>query len=247
MVGAFFALDLGRFLTLAEIKRHQAELSALFDARPLLVVVSYFSVYVTVAALSLPGAALLTLLGGAIFGLGWGTLIVSFASSIGATLAFLASRFLLRDAVKARFAEKLEVVDRGVRKEGGYYLFTLRLVPVFPFFLVNLVMGLTSIPTRTFYWVSQAGMLLGTLVYVNVGTQLSKVESLKGVLDPVLIASFVLMITFSEFRRERIFAYLNPWDDKYAQGKAYQLTHSLIAFGRGEVRPGCRRSRARPR
>lgn len=138
----------------------------------------------------------MTLLGGAIFGLGWGTLIVSFASSIGATLAFLASRFLLRDAVKARFAEKLEVVDRGVRKEGGYYLFTLRLVPVFPFFLVNLVMGLTSIPTRTFYWVSQAGMLLGTLVYVNVGTQLSKVESLKGVLDPVLIASFVLLGVF---------------------------------------------------
>ncbi|MEZ5660250.1 MAG: FAD-dependent oxidoreductase [Burkholderiaceae bacterium] len=153
----------------------------------------FFGVYVAVTALSLPGAALLTLLAGAIFGFGWGLLIVSFASSIGATLAFLAARFVLRDWVKSKLGSKLAAIDRGIEREGAFYLFTLRLVPAFPFWVINLLMGLTSLPTRTFYWVSQLGMLLGTMVYVNVGTQLAQLESLSGIVSPVLIGSFVLL------------------------------------------------------
>jgi uncharacterized membrane protein YdjX (TVP38/TMEM64 family) len=146
------------------------------------VIGGYFRVYVAVTALSLPGAAIMTLLaGGAIFGLWVGTLVVSFASSIGATLAMLAARYVLRDSVKARFGARLAEIDRGVEREGAFYLFTLRLVPLFPFFVINLVMGLTAMKARTFYWVSQLGMLAGTLVYVNAGTQLAQIESLKGI------------------------------------------------------------------
>jgi pyruvate/2-oxoglutarate dehydrogenase complex dihydrolipoamide dehydrogenase (E3) component/uncharacterized membrane protein YdjX (TVP38/TMEM64 family) len=190
---AFFTLGLDRYFTLAEVKARQQEFTAMFAQRPLAVAAAYFAVYVAVTALSLPGAALMTLLGGAIFGLFWGTIVVSFASSLGATLAFLASRFVFQEAVQQRFGDKLAAINRGVSKEGAFYLFTLRLVPVFPFFLVNLVMGLTPIPVRTFYWVSQAGMLLGTIVYVNVGTQLAGLESLRGILSPSLIISFVLL------------------------------------------------------
>jgi pyruvate/2-oxoglutarate dehydrogenase complex dihydrolipoamide dehydrogenase (E3) component/uncharacterized membrane protein YdjX (TVP38/TMEM64 family) len=192
-VFAFFALDLDRYFTLDEVKARQEQFAGLFATHPLAVAGAFFAAYVAVTALSLPGAALMTLLAGAVFGLLWGTVIVSFASSVGATLAFLSSRFLFRDAVQSRFGEKLAAINRGIEKDGPFYLFTLRLVPVFPFFLVNLVMGLTPIPARTFYWVSQVGMLLGTLVYVNVGTQLARVESLKGILSPSLIASFVLL------------------------------------------------------
>src|SRR5471030_1847423 len=135
-------------------------------------------------AASLPVAGIMTLAAGAIFGLAWGTLIVSFASSIGATLAFLASRFVLRDWIQQKFGEKLRAIDSGVEKEGGFYLFTLRLVPAFPFFVINLAMGLTSMRTRTFYWVSQLGMLAGTVVYVNAGTQIAQIESLRGILSP---------------------------------------------------------------
>ena len=190
---AFFALGLHRYFTLAEVKARQEAFAALFAQRPFTVAAVYFAVYVGVTALSLPGAALMTLLGGAIFGLFWGTVVVSFASSVGATLAFLASRFVFRDAVQRRFADKLAAINRGVVREGAFYLFTLRLVPVFPFFLVNLVMGLTPIPVRTFYWVSQVGMFLGTLVYVNVGTQLAGLESLSGIVSPALLASFALL------------------------------------------------------
>ena len=156
----------------------------------------YALTYIAVTGLSLPGAAILTLAGGAVFGLLWGTVIVSFASTIGATLAFLAARFLFRDAVKSRFGERLQAIDAGVAKEGALYLFTLRLVPVFPFFVINLVMGLTNLKTQTFYWVSQIGMLAGTFVYVNAGTQLGKLESLSGILSPGLIGSFVLLGIF---------------------------------------------------
>jgi pyruvate/2-oxoglutarate dehydrogenase complex dihydrolipoamide dehydrogenase (E3) component/uncharacterized membrane protein YdjX (TVP38/TMEM64 family) len=190
---AFFVLDLDRYFTLDEVKARQGQFAGLFATHPLAVAGAFFAAYVAVTALSLPGAALMTLLAGAVFGLLWGTVIVSFASSAGATLAFLSSRFLFRDTVQSRFGEKLAAVNRGIEKDGPFYLFTLRLVPVFPFFLVNLVMGLTPIPARTFYWVSQVGMLLGTLVYVNVGTQLARVESLKGILSPSLVASFVLL------------------------------------------------------
>ena len=146
--------------------------------------------------MSLPGATILTLLGGALFGLIKGGLLVSFASTIGATLAFLASRYLLKDSIQSKFGDKLKVINEGVKKEGGFYLFTMRLIPAFPFFLVNLVMGLTPIKTLTFFLVSQVGMLPGTLVYVNAGTQLAQLESLSGILSPKLIASFALLGVF---------------------------------------------------
>ncbi len=196
LVVAFFAFDLGRWLTLDALKASQATFAAWYDARPLLVLGAYFLVYVAVTALSLPGAAVMTLGGGALFGLGVGTLVVSFASSIGATLAFLVARFLLRDSVQRRFGERLATVNAGMAKDGAFYLFTLRLVPLFPFFVINLLMGLTPIRARTFYWVSQLGMLAGTLVYVNAGTQLARIDSLAGILSPGLIASFALLGVF---------------------------------------------------
>lgn len=196
LVAAFFALDLGRFLSLDYFKAQQAAIDAYYRENPLRTVLAFFLVYVAVTGLSLPGAAIMTLVGGAIFGLLWGTVIISFASSIGATLAFLASRFLLRDVIQRKFGDKLKAVNAGVEKEGGFYLFTLRLVPVFPFFVINLVMGLTPIKTWTFYWVSQVGMLLGTIVYVNAGTQIAKIESLRGILSPGLLLSFALLGMF---------------------------------------------------
>lgn len=192
-IAAFFIFDLQRFFTLEAVKAQQAGLSEAFAQHPWRTALAFFAVYVAVTALSLPGAALMTLLAGAIFGFWWGLLIVSFASSIGATLAFLAARFVLRDWVKRRLGGRLDAIDRGIEREGAFYLFTLRLVPAFPFWVVNLLMGLTSLPTRTFYWVSQVGMLLGTMVYVNVGTQLAQLESLSGILSPVLVGSFVLL------------------------------------------------------
>jgi len=193
---AFFAFDLGRYFSIDAFKSQQAAIDAYFRAHPFQTAAIYFALYVAVTALSLPGAAIMTLAGGAVFGLLWGTVIVSFASTIGATLAFLASRFLLRDAVQTKFGDKLAAINRGVENEGAFYLFTLRLVPVFPFFIINLLMGLTPIATRTFYWVSQLGMLLGTIVYVNAGTQIARVDSPKGILSPALILSFVALGVF---------------------------------------------------
>jgi len=195
-IGAFFLFDLDQWLTLERIKAESARLTAYRDTHPLLATLAYAAVYIAVTGLSLPGAAVLTLAGGALFGLLWGTLIVSFASSIGATLAFLAARFLFRDTVAARFGDRLAAIDAGLAQDGPYYLFTLRLVPLFPFFVINLAMGLTSIKTVTFYWVSQAGMLAGTLVYVNAGTQLTKIDSLSGILSPPLVGAFALLGLF---------------------------------------------------
>ena len=195
-VVAFFALDLARYFSLDYIKGAQSGFAALYQSQPGLVIGSFFAAYVAVTALSLPGAAIMTLLAGAIFGLWVGTLIVSFASSIGATLAMLVARYVLRDGIKARFGKALTDLDRGVEREGGFYLFTLRLVPLFPFFVINLLMGLTKMKVATFYWVSQLGMLAGTLVYVNAGTQLAQLSSLKGILSPGLIGSFVLLGVF---------------------------------------------------
>jgi pyruvate/2-oxoglutarate dehydrogenase complex dihydrolipoamide dehydrogenase (E3) component/uncharacterized membrane protein YdjX (TVP38/TMEM64 family) len=192
-IASYFYFDLGQYLTLDSIKQRQAGLTAAFAEKPVLVAASFLLIYVAVTALSIPGALLLTLLGGAIFGLVKGTILVSFASSIGATLAFLASRFLLRDTVQSKFGDKLGAINKGVEKDGAFYLFTLRLIPVFPFFAVNLLMGLTKMKTLTYYWVSQLGMLLGTIVYVNVGTELSKISSLKGLVSPTLILSFAAL------------------------------------------------------
>ena len=195
-IGAFFALDLGRFLSLSAIKAQQASLAAIYADRPIQLLGAFFAAYVAVAALSLPGAAVMTLVAGAVFGLLAGTLLVSFASSLGATLAFLSSRYVLRDAIRRRFGARLADVDAGIERDGALYLFSLRIVPLIPFFVVNLLMGLTRMRTRTFYLVSQLGMLAGTVVYVNAGTQLGRVESLRGVLSPSLVGSFVLLGTF---------------------------------------------------
>lgn len=201
-IAGFFVFDLGQYLNLQTLKEQQAAIQAFQTNNPLLSVAAYFVLYVIATALSFPGAALLTLAGGAVFGLLWGTLIVSFASSIGATLAFLMSRFLLRDWVSQRFGQRLAAIDEGVKREGAFYLFTLRLVPVFPFFLVNLLFGLTGMKTRAYYFASQLGMLAGTVVYVNAGTQLAKLESLSGILSPGLLGSFVLLGIFPLIARK---------------------------------------------
>lgn len=195
-IGTFFAFDLGRFLSLDYLKQSQAAFADLYAQHPWQVAGAYFAIYVAATALSLPGAAIITLAGGAIFGLVWGTVIVSFASTIGATLAFLVSRFILRSTVENRFGQRLAEINRGVEKDGAFYLFTLRLIPVVPFFLINLLMGLTRMKALTFYWVSQIGMLAGTLVYVNAGTQLARLDSLQGILSPALLGSFVLLGIF---------------------------------------------------
>ena len=196
VVAAFFALGGQRYLTFDAIKAQQASIIAIYQTNPAPTIALFFAGYVAVTALSLPGAALMTLLAGAIFGLLAGTVIVSFASSIGATLAFLASRFLLRDWVQAKFGSRLSAINAGVAREGGLYLFTLRLIPAIPFFAINLLMGLTPIKTLTYYLVSQIGMFAGTIVYVNAGTQLAQISSLKGILSPGLVGAFVLLGIF---------------------------------------------------
>jgi len=193
LIATAFHFDLGKYLTLEYLKSQQTALETYYQANPVQTIAGFMAFYIAAIALSFPGATLLTLLAGAIFGLVGGTIIVSFASSIGATLAFLVSRFVLRDSIQSKFGDKLAAINAGVEKEGGFYLFTLRLVPAFPFFLINLVMGLTKMKAWTFYWVSQLGMLLGTIVYVNAGTQLAKITTLKGILSPSLIGAFVLL------------------------------------------------------
>src|SRR5436309_2606946 len=196
LIAVFFALDLGQYLRLEYFKSQQSAIEEFRRANPLAVAGISFAIYVAVTGLSVPGAAVLSLVVGAIFGLLWGTLIVSFASSLGATLAFLSSRFLFRESVRGRFGDRLRAIDAGLEKEGAFYLFALRLVPAFPFVLVNLLMGLTPIRTRTFYWVSQIGMLPATIVYVNAGTQLATLKSISGILSPALIGSLVLLGVF---------------------------------------------------
>src|SRR6185312_4419324 len=171
-IACFFVFDLSQYLSLHALKDQQQSLQAWRGEHPWLLAAGFLVGYIAMAAASLPGAALATIAAGAVFGLVEGTLLASFASSIGATLAFLASRFLFRDAVKRRSGKRLDIIDNGLKRDGAFYLFTLRLVPALPFFVINLLMGVTALPARTFYWVSQIGMLAGTLVYVNAGTQL---------------------------------------------------------------------------
>ncbi len=196
LIAVFRLLHLEQYLTLEYLKTSQEKFANLYAERPTLVIGSYMAIYILVTSLSLPGAAVLTLAGGALFGFIAGTVIVSFASSIGATLACLVARFLLRDWVQGKFGERLTTVNQGIDREGAFYLFTLRLIPIFPFFVINLVMGLTKMPVLTFYWVSQVGMIPGTMVYVNAGRELARIESLSGILSPGLIASFVLIGVF---------------------------------------------------
>jgi len=192
----FFYFDLGRYLTLGYLKESQQRFLALYGRHAFEVIVVYMAVYIGTTALSLPGAAVLTLAGGAMFGLGVGTVVVSFASTIGATFACFVSRFLLRDWVQEKFGDRLKTINAGIEKEGLFYLFSLRLVPVFPFFVINLVMGLTRMELFSFYWVSQLGMLPGTLVYVNAGKELAKIDSPAGILSPGLLVSFALLGVF---------------------------------------------------
>jgi len=196
LAAGFFYFDLHQLLTLEGLKSGLVRFEEWRAVSPFLVGGGFLLLYVIVTALSLPGAVIMTLAAGALFGLLWGTVIVSFASSIGATLAFLVSRYLLQDTVQKRFGDRLKAINEGVEREGAFYLFTLRLVPLFPFFLINLLMGLTTIRALTFYWVSQIGMFAGTLVYVNAGTQLGQLESLSGILSPSLLLSFVLLGVF---------------------------------------------------
>ena len=196
VIGAWFSFDLGQYFTLEQAKHLQVSLQGSIDQQPLLSSVIFFSIYIVATALSLPGAAILTLLGAALFGFWWSLLLVSFASSIGATLAFLISRTILRDWVQRKFGDRLAPINEGIKKDGALYLFTLRLIPVFPFFLVNLLMGLTPLKTRTYYLVSQIGMLAGTVVYLNAGTQLASIESLSGIVSAPVLISFALLGIF---------------------------------------------------
>ncbi len=233
-VAAFFAFDLGRFLSLEYIKNSQLKFADLYVTHPIAVVAGFFAIYVAVTALSFPGAAILTLGAGAIFGLIAGTVIVSFASSIGATIAFLAARFILGESVQNKFGQRMAEINKGVEKEGAFYLFTLRLVPLVPFFVINLLMGLTKMKTLTFYAVSQIGMLLGTIVFVNAGTQLAKIDSLKGILSPGLIGSFVLLGIFpliakkilDAIKRRKVYARWNHL-------KPSKFDRNIIVIGAG--------------
>ena len=202
LLASFFAFDLGQYLTLASLKAQQSALQAQVAADPWLAAGAFFAVYVAVTGLSLPGASLMTLVAGALFGLWQGLLIVSFASTLGALLSMFSSRFLLQDWVQQHFGQRLAGIETGLARDGAFYLFALRLVPVFPFFLINLAMGLTKLPARTFWWVSQLGMLPGTLVYVNAGRELGQLESLGGILSPGLLGAFALLGVFPLLARK---------------------------------------------
>ena len=193
VIAAYFVFDLGQFLTLEGIKQLVTQWEAFYADNPVMVIAGFFAAYVAVTAASLPGAAIMTLAAGALFGVVTGTILVSFASTMGATLAFLSSRYVLRDTIEARFGERLKAINAGMERDGAFYLFSLRMIPAFPFFVVNLVMGLTRIRVWTYVWVSQLGMLLGTVVYVNAGTQLAQIDSLSGIASPAVLGSFVLL------------------------------------------------------
>ncbi len=207
LIALYFLLDLGQYLNLQYIKDSRHKFQALYDTHKLTVIAAYALIYIIVTSLSLPGAAVMTLAGGALFGIVTGTVIVSFSSTIGATLAFLVSRFVLRDWVQSRFGNRIKKINEGLEQEGKFYLFTLRLIPIFPFWLINLAMGLTTIRTWTFYWVSQVGMLPGTVVYVNAGTQLAKIGSISGIMSPGVIVSFILLGIFPLIAKKAIGIY----------------------------------------
>ena len=231
---AFIHFDVGSILTIENLKNRQGAIDARYEAAPLLVIAVFFLIYVALTAVSVPGAVILTLAAGAIFGVVTGTIVVSFASTIGATLAFLGSRYLFRDMVQSRFGTRLKAFNEGMARDGAFYLFSLRLVPVFPFFVVNLLMGMTPIKTRTYFWVSQIGMLLGTIVYVNAGTQLARIESPRDIASPGLLLSFAALgltpwagkwIT-AAIRRRRVYA---RWT------KPRKFDRNLVVIGAGSA------------
>jgi dihydrolipoamide dehydrogenase len=234
LIGVGIWLDLHRFITLENFKARQADVDAWVSGQPALAALSYFLIYVLVTAVNIPGAAVMTLIGGALFGLAQGSLLVSFASSIGATLAFLLSRYLLRDYVESRFSGFTDRINKGISKDGAFYLFTLRLVPIFPFFAINMVMGLTRIKTPTYYLISQIGMLPATVVYVNAGTQLAKLDSAAGILSPALLGSFALLGLFplisklllNRYKANRLYRHFK---------KPKQFDANLVVIGAGSA------------
>ncbi len=233
-IGAFFHFDLSQYLTLEYLKGQQADFSVFYKENALLAIGAYSLIYIVSTGLSLPGAALLTLLGGALFGVVTGTIIVSFASTIGATLAFTVSRLLLRDWVQNKFGSYLSSFNDGIKKDGGFYLFTLRLIPAIPFFVINLVMGLTPMKTVQFFLVSQAGMLAGTIVYVNAGTQLAQIESLSGILSPELILSFVLLGLFPLLAKKSLDFYKGRKVlSKFKKPKVFD--YNMVVIGAGSA------------
>jgi uncharacterized membrane protein YdjX (TVP38/TMEM64 family) len=199
LMSAFLLKD---HLTLTNIKEQHELLINYIQNNFIISILVYFLFYIFVTALSVPGAAVVTLLGGALFGFWIGLILVSFASTIGATIAFLSSRYLLRDWVQDKFGSKLDTINQGVKDEGNFYLFSLRLIPIMPFFLINLLFGLTEIKTKQFYFVSQIGMLAGTAVYINAGTQLAKINSLSDIVSPLLLASFIALGLFPWFAKK---------------------------------------------
>ncbi len=196
VIAAFFYFDLGQYLNLEYLKSQKDSLNALYSANPVLISAIFFAVYVMVAAFNLPAAGLLTVASGAILGFWNGVIVVSFASTIGATAAFLMTRYLFHDAIQSKFGDRLQTINDGIEREGAFYVFGLRLVPLFPFFVVNSVLGLTKLKTWTFYWASQIGMIAGTAVYVNAGTQLADISSLGDIASPKLLGSFALLGVF---------------------------------------------------
>ncbi|MFK7914525.1 MAG: TVP38/TMEM64 family protein [Pseudomonadales bacterium] len=201
-LGAFIHFDLGSYLSLDRLQEGRAALGDWVTANPVLSRFAFFAGYVLVAALSLPGAVIMTLAAGAVFGLGWGFALVSFASAIGASLAMLLSRKLVGEWVQSRYASALAKMNEGLERDGGFYLFSLRMVPLFPFFVINLVMGLTRMRTWPFYWISQIGMIPGTLVFVFAGTQIAEVRSPGDILSPGLIVAFTLLGVFPLLARK---------------------------------------------
>ncbi|KAF3977576.1 MAG: FAD-dependent oxidoreductase [Methylococcales symbiont of Iophon sp. n. MRB-2018] len=231
-ITAFFVFDIHHYLSLEILKEQQLNIESYRSDNPVLAIVYYLLIYIAVTALSLPGATILTLAGGGVFGLLWGTVIVSFASTLGATLAFLAARFLLRDSINSHFSSRMKAIDAGIDKDGAFYLFTLRLVPIFPFFMINLTMGLTTLKLWRFYWVSQLGMLAGTVVYVNAGTQLAKINSLSDILSPALLGSFVLLGFFPLFAK-RLIETIKKVKIYSHWHKPKQFDNNLIVIGAG--------------
>jgi len=232
LIGTFFILDIGQYLSLAYIQEQQSQFALFYEAHRYQTLAVYALAYIAVTALSLPGAAVMTLLGGGLFGFVQALIVVSFASTIGATLAFLVARYLVGESLQKKYKHKLDAFNKGVEKEGLYYLFTLRLVPVFPFFMINLLMGLTKIKTVTYYWVSQLGMLPGTAAYVYAGTELAKIDSIKGILSPGLITAFIILgflpllskrlVEFTRFRKKL-------W--KYKKPKCFD--YNMVVIGGG--------------
>jgi len=214
---SFFYFGLYQYFNLEYLKSQQDNFQNYYEQSPLITILIFMAIYIVSTALSLPGAALLTLLGGALFGLFMGTIVVSFASTIGATLAFLVARFLLREWVQTKFSKSLDKLNKGVREEGNFYLFTLRLIPIVPFFVINLVMGLTPMRTLSFFIVSQIGMLPGTMVFVNAGTELAKIEAIGDILSFRLWLSFALLGIFPILMK-KIMSYVNPKKSEMTHG-----------------------------